>query len=147
MLNDFLIRASYPNYFMVKKYADLGREIFNKNIEDKDNQLKGNKPGTVIYNLDDGSQHEFPPRWYDMYYLLRQHGDDRRRHLELLLREHYGDDLYDSSSQSKKQTIPELEKIRDDFRQQCIDYVKSNKLINSPDLITTLVDGEFTEKH
>ena len=146
MLNDFLIRASYPNYFMVKKYADLGREIFNKNIEDKDNQLKGNKPGTVIYNLDDGSQHEFPPRWYDMYYLLRQHGDDRRRHLELLLREHYGDDLYDSAPQSKKQTIPELEKIRDDFRQQCIDYVKSNKLINSPDLITTLVDGEFTDE-
>ena len=48
MLTDFLIRASYPNYFMVKKYADMGREIFNRNVEDKDNVLKGNKPGTVI---------------------------------------------------------------------------------------------------
>ena len=96
MITDFIIRASYPNYFMVKKYADMGREIFNRNIEDKDNQLKGNKPGTVIYKLEgDDSRHEFPPRWYDMYYLMRQRGERQKHFLELLLRERFGDALCD----------------------------------------------------
>ncbi len=147
-LSDFLIRASYPNYFMVKKYADMGREIFNRNIEDKDNQLKGNKPGTVIYNLDDGSRHEFPPRWYDMYYLLRQRADNRKRYLELLLRERYGEQLCDSNGNAHPATnkIPELETIRNNFRETCIQYVADNPLVNSPDLITTLVEGDFSDE-
>ena len=42
-ISKFLIRASYPNYFMVKLYADCGRDIF-----EKQNEREGNKPGTVI---------------------------------------------------------------------------------------------------
>ena len=93
MVKDFLIRASYPNYFMVKKYAEMGREIFNRNIEDRDNLLKGNKPGTVIYQLEGESpdiRHEFPPRWYDMYYLMRQRDKKQRHYLEMLLEEAKG---------------------------------------------------------
>ena len=124
MIKDFLIRASYPNFFMVKKYADHGREIFNRNVEDKDNILKGNKPGTVIYTLDgDPQRHEFPPRWYDMYYLMRQRGETQRHFLELLLREHFGSALCEERKEPGYQIskIDELEHIRDSFRQQCIE--------------------------
>ena len=67
------IRASYPNYFMVNLYAREGREIFNHDSEDPANQLEGNKPGTVIYRLegDNETLHELPPRWYDMYSMLK----------------------------------------------------------------------------
>lgn len=154
MISDFLIRASYPNYFMVKKYAEMGREIFNRNIEDKDNQLKGNKPGTVIYTLDgDPNRYEFPPRWYDMYYLMRARGENQRHFLEMLLQERFGDALCErksdntSSQQSDYPTvIPELETIRNTFRQECINYVAANPLTNTKELITTLVEGEFTDE-
>ena len=66
-ISKFLIRASYPNYFMVKLYADCGRDIF-----EKQNEREGNKPGTVIYTLDDDdTKHEIAPRWYDIFYLLK----------------------------------------------------------------------------
>ena len=149
MITDFLIRASYPNYFMVKKYADMGREIFNRNIEDKDNQLKGNKPGTVIYKLEgDDSRHEFPPRWYDMYYLMRQRGETKKNYLEMLLRERFGDALCDERKDPNytPQKIAALEEIREAFRKQCQDYVANNPIHNSKDLITTLVEGEFTDE-
>lgn len=149
MIKDFLIRASYPNFFMVKKYADHGREIFNRNVEDKDNILKGNKPGTVIYTLDgDPQRHEFPPRWYDMYYLMRQRGETQRHFLELLLREHFGPALCEERKEPGYQIskIDELEHIRDSFRQQCIEYVQQNPLFNSDELITTLADGDFTDE-
>ena len=147
MIKDFLIRASYPNYFMVKKYADMGREVFNRNIDDKDNTLKGNKPGTVIYTLQgDSGQHEFPPRWYDMYYLMRQRGDAQKHYLEMLLLEHFGPSLCDNGAAPAATKIDELEKIREDFRQQCKDYVAQHPLYNSDELITTLVDGDFTDE-
>lgn len=149
MIKDFLIRASYPNYFMVKKYADMGREIFNRNIEDKDNLLKGNKPGTVIYNLEgDSERHEFPPRWYDIYYLMRQRGEAQRHYLELLLRERFGDALCDSRMDKnyQPQKNDELEQIRDAFRVECQEYVAKHPLYNTEDLITTLTDGEFTDE-
>lgn len=162
MITDFLIRASYPNFFMVKKYADHGREIFNRNIEDKDNILKGNKPGTVIYSLEgDPQRHEFPPRWYDMYYLMRQRGEKQRHFLELLLLEHFGPAMCEEQKsfsappaekeQRKLQNHPitkidELEQIRNDFRQECIDYVQQNPLFNSDELITTLAEGDFTDQ-
>lgn len=150
MITDFLIRASYPNHFMVKKYADEGREVFNKNIEDKDNTLKGNKPGTVIYKLSNdapGTKHEFPPRWYDMYYLMLQHDDGRKHYLELLLRERFGNAMCDERKEPsyKPQKIDELETIRENFRKECRNYVDSNPLFNSDNLITTLVDGDFTD--
>ena len=147
MIKDFLIRASYPNYFMVKKYADMGREVFNRNIDDKDNTLKGNKPGTVIYTLQgDSGQHEFPPRWYDMYYLMRQRGDAQKHYLEMLLLEHFGPSLCDNGAAPAATKIVELEKIREDFRQECKDYVAQHPLYNSDELITTLVDGDFTDE-
>ena len=154
MLTDFIIRASYPNYYMVNKYAEMGRDIFNRNIEDKDNVLKGNKPGTVIYSLTgDDTRHEFPPRWYDMYYLMRARGEEQRRFLEMLLRERFGEALCDrecgntkSPEIESRQIIPELEETRNRFRQKCIDYVAANPLHNSDELITTLVDGDFTDE-
>ncbi len=147
MIKDFLIRASYPNYFMVKKYADMGREVFNRNIDDKDNTLKGNKPGTVIYTLQgDSGQHEFPPRWYDMYYLMRQRGDAQKHYLEMLLLEHFGPSLCDTGAAPAVTKIDELEKIRQNFRQECKDYVAQHPLYNSDELITTLVDGDFTDE-
>ena len=47
-----LIRASYPNYHMVRRYAQCGPEVFNCDVDDASNTLEGNKPGTVIYTLD-----------------------------------------------------------------------------------------------
>ena len=126
---------------MVKKYADMGREIFNRNIEDKDNQLKGNKPGTVIYKLEgDDSRHEFPPRWYDMYYLMRQRGERQKHFLELLLRERFGDALCDERMAPgyTPQKNAELEEIRNAFRIECQQYVANNAIFHSDDLITTL---------
>lgn len=149
MITDFLIRASYPNYYMVKKYADEGREIFNRNIEDKDNVLKGNKPGTVIYKLEGEEQrHEFPPRWYDMYYLMRQRDDKQRHYLELLLKERFGDALCDERKDPAfvPHPIAELEEIREAFRAECRQYVAEHPLYDSEDLITTLVEGEFTDE-
>ena len=86
----FRIRASYPNYYMVNLYAKEGMEIFNHDSEDPENRLEGNKPGTVIYRLagKEDSLKEFPPRWYDMYQLLKLRGEEQRRFLELLLSEH-----------------------------------------------------------
>ena len=149
MITDFLIRASYPNYFMVKKYADQGREIFNRNIEDKDNVLKGNKPGTVIYKLEgDDKPHEFPPRWYDMYYLMRQRGERQRHYLEMLLQERFGDAMCDErmAAGHQPQKIAELETTREDFRTECQHYVAEHPLQNSEELITTLVEGDFTDE-
>ena len=60
-----LIRASYPNYQMIRRYAESGPDVFNWNVDDLNNVLEGNKPGTVIYSFDgETQQHEFPPRWY-----------------------------------------------------------------------------------
>ena len=149
MITDFIIRASYPNYYLIKKYADFGRDIFNRNVEDKDNILKGNKPGTVIYTLDgDPEKHEFPPRWYDMYYLMRSGGEKQRRYLQLLLTEHFGPGMCEQKKEPgfQIQKIAELEELREDFRQKCIEYVRNNPLYNSDTLITTLVDGEFTDE-
>ena len=132
MVTDLLIRASYPNYYMVKKYAESGREIFNKNVDDKDNLLKGNKPGTVIYKLEgdpEGVTHEFPPRWYDMYYLMRQRGEKQRKYLEMLIAE------------STEGPIEELEDIRNNFKAKCQKYVIDNPLYNSDEIITTLAEA------
>jgi len=85
-VSTFRIRASYPNYYMVSLYARCGREVFNHDSEDPDNQLEGNKPGTVIYRLEGDpakTLREFPPRWYDMYCLLKRRDEDRRHFLEV----------------------------------------------------------------
>ena len=148
-VSDFIIRASYPNYFMVKKYADMGREIFNRNIDDKDNVLKGNKPGTVIYKLEgDDKVHEIPPRWYDMNYLMRERGESQKHYLEMLLQEKYGDCMCEDGQNNSgaPYILNELEKIRDTFRRECQEYVASHPLYDSELLISTLSDGEFTDE-
>ena len=114
---------------MVNLYAHEGREIFNRDSEDPENRLEGNKPGTVIYSLEgdsDDTVREFPPRWYDMYQLLKLRGDKQRSFLELLLAEH------DGSLQANEKDS--LEKIRDTFRRQCIDFVSQNELFESDEL-------------
>ncbi len=138
----FRIRASYPNFYMVTLYAREGREIFNHDSEDPANVLEGNKPGTVIYRLEGDSEdviREFPPRWYDMYQLLKLRGREQRRFLEMLLAERAG-----------LLTIEEgemLEDIRSTFRWQCIDFVEQNPLFESDELITTLTtDSDFTDE-
>ena len=135
----FRIRASYPNYFMVQLYAREGREIFNHDSEDPANRLEGNKPGTVIYRLEGeprGTAHEFPPRWYDMYRLLKLYGAEQVHYLEMLLDEHETGNI-----------VEELEQMREEFRKQCIEYVDSHPLIESDELITTLTDGDFTDEN
>ena len=137
-VGSFRIRASYPNYYMVQLYAREGREIFNHDSEDPANRLEGNKPGTVIYRLDGearGTEHELPPRWYDMYCLLKLHGTQQRRYLEMLLEERE-----DGSAAEA------LERQREDFRRQCIEYVAEHPLSDSDELVTTLTQGEFTDE-
>ena len=136
-VTSFRIRASYPNFFMVNLYAHEGREIFNHDSEDPTNQLEGNKPGTVIYRLEGDSREtvrEFPPRWYDMYCLLKLSVNERRRYLEMLLEE-------------KETGTPcdELEEKRNSFWQECRHYTEHHPLTDNEYLITTLSKGDFTD--
>lgn len=134
----FRIRASYPNYFMVCLYAREGREIFNHDSEDPANRLEGNKPGTVIYRLEGDAEdvaREFPPRWYDMYRMLKFGTADCKRYLEMLLEER------------ETGTAPEaLEAMREAFREECRSYVEAHPLVDNDCLITTLSSGDFTDE-
>ena len=135
------IRASYPNYYMVNLYAHEGHEIFDHDSEDPSNQLEGNKPGTVRYQLEgdpDDLYREFPPRWYDMNRLLRLRDDKQVHFLELLLGEKEGSLSNDERA--------ELDATRKHFRNDCIQYVKDNPLTNNEYLITTLTSGDFTDE-
>lgn len=130
------IRASYPNYYMVNLYVREGREIFNHDSEDPENQLEGNKPGTVMYRLEgDDTIREFPPRWYDMYCMLKLRGEEQKHFLELLLEE-----------KETQQQVPELEAKRADFLRQCQEYVEQNEVLDNENLITTLTTGDFTDE-
>lgn len=132
-----LIRASYPNYQMIRRYAECGPEVFNRNVDDRNNVLEGNKPGTVIYSLEeDGPQHEFPPRWYDMFLLLKSNGRQKEEFLRLLLAEHDG-------SATPGQTA-RLAQCRSAFRDRIIDYVAAHPLREDGELITALTDGDFS---
>ena len=131
------IRASYPNYFMVNLFAREGEEVFNHDSEDPENQLEGNKPGTVIYRLEGEPKellHEFPPRWYDMYSLLKCTTDERRHYLEMLLKEHEGE------------ACAELVRRREDFREECRQYIATHPLTENEYLMTTLTEGSFTDE-
>lgn len=140
-ISRFRIRASYPNFYMVTLYAREGREIFDHDSEDPANQLEGNKPGTVIYRLEGSEEtvHEFPPRWYDMYQLLKLRDSEQKQFLEMLLAEHDG-----LLTPQEKKT---LENIRRTFREECIKFVNENPLYDSDELITTLTtSGDFTDE-
>ena len=139
-IESFRIRASYPNYFMVNLYAREGREIFDHDSEDPENELEGNKPGTVIYHLEgESALYEFPPRWYDMYRLLKLRDEEQKDFLMLLLGERDGL-LSDQEGQR-------LATIRDDFRRECCELVERHPLYESDELITTLTeDGDFSDE-
>ncbi|MBR1850044.1 MAG: hypothetical protein IJ789_01580 [Bacteroidales bacterium] len=145
-IDSFRIRASYPNFYMVRLYAQNGREIFNHDSEDPGNRLEGNKPGTIVYTLAEkpGQHFEFPPRWYDMYCLLKLHSVDQPGFIELLLTERFGPDGYDHGQPQPGGVIDQLEAIRDNFWQQCRDFVESHPLVENEELITTLTDGDFS---
>lgn len=133
-----LIRASYPNYHMVRRYAISGPEVFNCNVDDADNTLEGNKPGTVIYTLDgEDTPREFPPRWYDMYHLLKTRGERKEHYLKLLLAEHDGT----ATPQQKE----ELDAQRHSLRQEIVDYVAANPLVENDEVITALTPRTFTD--
>ena len=131
----FLIRASYPNFYMKSLFAREGKAPFDFDNESPDNPLPGNKPGTVIYVDEKGVKREFPPRWYDMYLLLRLTGEEQEHYLQMLLDEAQG------------KTIDELEWRREAFRKECVEYVAANKLFDSENLITTLTQGDFADQH
>ncbi len=130
----FLIRASYPNYYMTSLFAREGRNPFDYDNESPDNPLPGNKPGTVIYEDERGERREYPPRWYDMYYLLKHTGSVQERYLTMLLNEADGN------------TITELDELRESFRDECRAYVSGNSLYDSENLVTTLSPGDFTDQ-
>lgn len=151
-ITTFRIRASYPNYFMVTRYANEGRDIFNRDIDDKENTLMGNKPGTVLYRLEgdspDGDMREFPPRWYDMYYLLKHRDREQLDYLTWLLMESIGPTGVQSglfSATEYVQAVEHLESERQSFHRECRDYVGSNPLIENEYLITSLSEGKYTD--
>ncbi len=147
-LNTFLIRASYPNFYMMQRYALEGPDIFNHNADEKDNPLEGNKPGTVIYTLNEvEGTFEFPPRWYDMYYLLRCKVQNRGAYIRMLLQERYGDALYDTgeSNPAGRTTPDQLKERRERFRQATRNYLKDHPLYQDPEIITPLSPGTFDE--
>ncbi len=131
-INSFRIRASYPNYYMVKLYADYDRFIFEKK-----NEREGNKPGTVIFTLtDDDTQYEIAPKWYDIFYLLNKQDANLCKHyLWLLIEERDGNDS----------VIEELESLRNNFLKRCKDYVNDNPLYDDQYIVSTLTQQNFSE--
>lgn len=129
-ITDFKIRASYPNYYMVNRFAQEGPEIFNHDSEDPLNPLEGNKPGTVVYRTEDGKIHEFPPRWYDMFYLLKQSRQGQLRYLQLLL------------AGEREQ----LAAIRQQFRDECRSYTAAHPIIENSMLISSLSQGRYSDE-
>ena len=124
---EILIRASYPNYYMVCRYAKQGPEVFNCNVDDVSNTLEGNKPGTVIYSFDgDDTQYEIPPRWYDMYLLLKTRDEKKEEFLQLLLAERDGTATQEQAAR--------LAAYRAEFRAQIIEYVKEHPLPESDEM-------------
>ena len=100
--------------------------------------MEGNKPGTVMYRLegdDKDTVREFPPRWYDMYRLLRLSGKEKKHFLELLLDEHKSGVAH-----------AELTECRTAFREVCKEYIAQNPLVDNDCLITTLTKGDFTDE-
>lgn len=135
-ISNILIRASYPNYQMVRRYAQYGPEVFNCDVDDARNTLEGNKPGTVIYSIDD-VRLEYPPRWYDMYKLLKCREDEKEPFLRMLLSERDGT--------LSPQEVERLADIRHKFREEIISYVNANPIPDNDELITAVSEGQFSD--
>lgn len=131
-IKSFRIRASYPNFFMINLYVNEKRHIFEKEYE-----REGNKPGTVIYELeDDDNIYEIAPKWYDMYYLLTNEDQGKTKHfLSLLIDERDGDN-------SIKE---ELENYRNELYNKCVKYINDNPLYDDRYVVTTVTPNNFSE--
>ncbi len=131
-ITNFKIRASYPNFFMIKLYVDEKRYIF-----EKENEREGNKPGTVIYQIDNNdTSFEIAPKWYDIYYLLTRNNDEEIKFfLSLLIEER------DNIDTNKNQ----LESLREEFYNECVDYVNNNPLYDDNKIVTTITKENFSE--
>lgn len=131
-ITNFKIRASYPNFFMLNLYMEQNRFIF-----EKENEREGNKPGTVIYQLEnDDNLYEIAPKWYDIYYLLtRDNDNDIKYFLTLLIEERDGDDSH----------IRELESLRDILYKECVKYINDNYLYEDEKIVTTVTPYDFSE--
>lgn len=131
-ITNFKIRASYPNFFMLKLYTEHNRFIF-----EKENEREGNKPGTVIYQLEnDDAFYEIAPKWYDIYYLLTRNNDDEKRHfLTLLIEERDNDNSHKD----------ELETLRNELYDDCVRYVNENPLYEDEMIVTTVTPSDFSE--
>ena len=131
-ITNFKIRASYPNFFMLKLYTEQNRSIF-----EKENEREGNKPGTVIYHIEnDATAYEIAPKWYDIYYLLTRDNDDEIKHFLSLLIEERDKDY------SRKD---KLESLRNEFYDECVRYVKENILYEDEMIVTTVTPDDFSE--
>ncbi|MDD4142335.1 MAG: hypothetical protein PHR20_06050 [Bacteroidales bacterium] len=123
-IESFIIRASYPSYFMLNLFAKSGRIAF-----EEANELEGNKPGTVIYRLQgEDVDREIPPKWYDIFSLLNNDEETSRHYLELLVGEQRGD----------VSVAEELETLRREEYARSKKYVDSHKLTESDLIITPL---------
>lgn len=131
-IKNFKIRASYPNFFMLKLYVEQKRYIF-----EKENEREGNKPGTVIYQLEgDDSLYEIAPKWYDIYYLLTRDDDEDIKHfISLLIEERDGITSH----------IQELESLREALYEECVKYVNDNPLCDDNKIVTTVTKENFSE--
>lgn len=130
-IEKYIIRASYPNYFMVKLYVEQGRRIFEKAYE-----REGNKPGTVIYHLEgDDKAYEIPPKWYDIYYLLTNSYQKGKVFLSFLIEEQNGDRTH----------TDELERLRLELYEDCRSYVAEHPLTDDRYVVTTLTENNFSE--
>ena len=139
MIKKYRIRASYPNYYMVNLYTREGEEIFNHDSDDPANQLEGNKPGTVIYYREgDKERHELPPRWYDMYNLLKMDDAQREQYLQLLIAA--------ANNSISSEEMHRLQLLRKKFRDRCKEYVATHTLTENEYLIHTLSEGNFTDE-
>ena len=149
-ITNIKIRASYPNYYMVCKYAHEGMEVFNSNVGDEGNQLQGNKPGTVLYQVEgDETVYELPPRWYDMYHLMRCHGEDKKHFLSFLIMNSRGEEGVRQgwyTQQEHDEAVEQLNQQRTMSRGECQSYVASHPLVDDDMLVTTLTDGEFSDE-
>ncbi len=131
-IKNFKIRASYPNFFMLNLYMKQNRFIF-----EKENEREGNKPGTVIYQLEnDENLYEIAPKWYDIYYLLTKNNDEEIKHfISLLIEERDNDNSHEE----------ELESLRNTLYEDCVKYVKENCLYEDERIVTTVTPYNFSE--
>lgn len=136
----YRIRASYPNYFVYSLFAKEGTEVFardRRNEIDNSHIYKGNKPGTIIYVLSNGDEHEIAPLWHDMYYMLQCDSKKGLNYLKMLVAE---EDAKQNNKPLDKQISEQLSQMRSDLHKSCREYYENNTLIESDFIVSALND-------